>query len=500
MDQEANQEQLAEKLRMLWVAAGSPVGTPAERVPNELLSQIFCEGGSVVSTKRAKCTSVALTASRVCSRWRAVAIATPQIWTHIDLDNMTSFPHSTVLRRTWRFARMCVARTGSLPLSFTISEYLKSPLKALAGMGATSDRWASLFLFAHTLLEIVHDTESFSGFPNLEYLDVRVTSPPIPEGTVPFPVDRAMLPRMSRFNLQIARSPTQFACLAYMPRPSLTHLSLTLVNQDYLDILGDTLVDAHRLTHLHIEVQFEFEQMGIPSPSQLITFPSLTFLSIVAAQHPLWFILCRLRVPNLTHLRLRETEEPSNEANSQLTNVLFDHFLALCPTLEYLGTQRLPLDRSLALIKRCLPERVVLAHIFRGDHMRNSICRLLRRVVKGHGEVVNIREIVVYDGSASGAYLAEDLVYDLQDIPEPGSPTSPMTLERLQQGPQRMVVVYSASPIGRSAIECFKAMEAMFPTRVKLHYDTTRDLGLCEFPESEGLWSTGLESRLKTVG
>ncbi|KAL0578079.1 hypothetical protein V5O48_003897 [Marasmius crinis-equi] len=104
------------------------LNAPIRRMPSEILHHVFVlaaagwnifgvgvaeEHPSIMGESVWK--STAFTLSRVCSRWREIAITTPQIWSSIAIR---------VCKRASEPTRLCILRSGNQPLLIYIEDYM----------------------------------------------------------------------------------------------------------------------------------------------------------------------------------------------------------------------------------------------------------------------------------------------------------------------------------------------------------------------------------------
>ncbi|KAJ7189113.1 hypothetical protein C8R46DRAFT_34916 [Mycena filopes] len=141
---------------------------PVRRLPPELLMEIFELCGH---PRGADLNLLAL--SQVCSHWRRVAVGTPGLWSHVDVDT-----------NSWRSSRLSAAtllgrlddslqRGGALPLTLCVdvgrdAEYNINVVKALI---KHAPRWRSLS-FSGELESFRFTAGAHGDLPLLESLDI----------------------------------------------------------------------------------------------------------------------------------------------------------------------------------------------------------------------------------------------------------------------------------------------------------------------------------------
>ncbi|TDL24122.1 hypothetical protein BD410DRAFT_786209 [Rickenella mellea] len=94
----------------------------AELLPYELLSEIFLHCLPANGLPRPSICDAPILFVRVCTFWRSVALATPQLWAKISLSCSLPSPHT----RVWRHEvgiQEWLRRSWSCPLSFEIAEH-----------------------------------------------------------------------------------------------------------------------------------------------------------------------------------------------------------------------------------------------------------------------------------------------------------------------------------------------------------------------------------------
>lgn len=175
---------------------------PVRYVPSEVLSEIFIwclprvDPNDEFDENIFLDDGVPLLLAEICSRWRAIALSTPQLWTTISVH----FPSN--VGRVLEAVQMWLKRSGSLPLAVNIrwrsfeKEYLQFANNAnwssLDAILAQADRWRYAYLVLpgkdlrriakvqHRLTKLsrVHidistreETAVFADLPNLQSVD-----------------------------------------------------------------------------------------------------------------------------------------------------------------------------------------------------------------------------------------------------------------------------------------------------------------------------------------
>ncbi|KAF9002612.1 hypothetical protein BDZ89DRAFT_661125 [Hymenopellis radicata] len=151
---------------------------PIRSLPNEIIAQIFsnCVHGwekhDAWWTVDSLNYSVApWTLTRVCSRWRALALAMPELWTYIEVG----LDHGARLRTSLRMMSLYLERSQRLPLFVRLagSAVVDSSHPIASLLESAASRFKKLSLNIHSLsLQCFSDTY----FPRLEFLQLRVTN------------------------------------------------------------------------------------------------------------------------------------------------------------------------------------------------------------------------------------------------------------------------------------------------------------------------------------
>lgn len=144
-----------------------PILSPARRVPNELLARIFeiscaayyCDDDNADTTDLE---SPPWGFTRVCRRWKDIALSLPKLWTFIRLPDVSTAPktYAPLMQRY-------LSRSGDLPLSIDVvwdDIELEPPARnLLKQIMLHASRWASVEFEFETDLETV--TSAFNEIP-----------------------------------------------------------------------------------------------------------------------------------------------------------------------------------------------------------------------------------------------------------------------------------------------------------------------------------------------
>ncbi|KAF6759049.1 hypothetical protein DFP72DRAFT_844810 [Ephemerocybe angulata] len=436
----------ADTLSSLQLRFASPpfndsLGPNINRLPNEIINEIFLSGSLTLSTNPAKNTSPAFTLLLVCRHWKALATALTPLWTTLNLDRhylerRSGRAAAEVL--LWKFAKLCLSKSTTQPLHLTFCHAIGAPLERLAQLGATSDRWVTLTLYSNTLTNILNDRKTFVGFPVLQALNTRIFSARTGEVADVLHADLyrdldVTAPRLAYFRLgvymagfQRTRAQDAFLGLSDDIVKSVTHLSVRMLLQLWLlpPRMRTMLVsNMERLTHLYLKLPGHVESESAAFADRF-TLPCLTFLSISIESYPSWLAevisdnvwrnLDHLRLPALEHLCiaqiLPETQDPH-------TNAFFTRFLSNCRQIRTLATRQVSLKHTSALVEALKPERVFLSNNFNRPSMRAIVSDLVKGITNlGESQTTSrLREVILCDLAVSGALLARGIVGTLME-------------------------------------------------------------------------------------
>lgn len=275
------------------------------RFPVEIISHIFVSLAELPSSSLRRYPAQRLL-SEVCTRWRQIALATPQLWTDVFI-NCSKHASQVDLISRW------LSRSCSLSLNLTLKrgdKYVPSLIQPLIDvLRSHSARWADLDL------QLVPGVIVYKLFNNLEHTP-RSSSLHLRELGYPDPIILASPLR-----------PTQFSFFHAIPRPpaysklmpiewdNLTHMATSNIP---LDILFGIIRQAPRLNYWksyaifrgplfqppppgidfsttsiahvvhhslqHLELPLEGHGIDIFQP---LTLPSLRFLKTILGTHGL---------------------------------------------------------------------------------------------------------------------------------------------------------------------------------------------------------------------
>ncbi|KAJ7656105.1 hypothetical protein DFH06DRAFT_1132585 [Mycena polygramma] len=296
--------------------------------------------------------------TQVCSRWRLVALHTPQLWNNVPLLT-DAFADGREI-----FVKEILDRSRHVPLSITLA----SP-PDWSTMGDDRERrwldlvWDSSYRLRHISLDIYSDeagSQIFpyeTIFPHLSSLEISITGDDEPD-------IQAMLasfgssPLLRSLTLNLQNVGTDDFIPATFPLPQLTDLDIdaALTTFGVRDILGQcTALETAKIHEL-----FEWDSDDPPPPRDIFTLSHLVQLDIsfglgVGAAD----LLDAFTLPQLTSLSIASSPRPGQLDQSA------DAFLAL-QARSHLSLTHLSLVRQdlafpqLTSLLRILPELQML--------------------------------------------------------------------------------------------------------------------------------------------
>ncbi|KAL0570761.1 hypothetical protein V5O48_011204 [Marasmius crinis-equi] len=323
--------------------------TLARKLPPEILASIF------ELCVREGWTRFPLTASHVCTQWRAAA-RIPTVWSHVYVEATSRDPYGRTL--FW------IQRSDSVPLSivfdFTNDTSLPVVLPAVLQLLLVhSSRWKSLKVLSRSLLNtnFILDRCGTSIFPQLQELGVSVLEDfdTLQDGAQ---IDEsAQLTSLSTcfqgasqlrtitINRNLLSSPTPFPS-------SLTNLSLHLPSHTIsatlsINVLLDILEQAPLLRILAIMIPRGLQQrfMSDVDTQRSVTLPALNVLTVVGNPDMFGF-LPYIRTPALLGLHLRSSLDSSGFASESFGRDVVQYISSAVPPLELLELRDLDLTQE----------------------------------------------------------------------------------------------------------------------------------------------------------
>ncbi|KAJ6458935.1 hypothetical protein C8R47DRAFT_1059491 [Mycena vitilis] len=256
---------------------------PVLTLPNEIVSEIFIHFLPIYPLYpplRGKSSPIALT--HICSDWRRVALANPQLWRAMYLSD----PWSTKHRQLVEMADLWLRRSGNCPLSLFVEQ---------VGKGyATPDLFLAAFPY-RARWEHLRLTLSYCDFPPLEtpmpylrHLDLRVgrdgpKSVTFPASLVPLlrtvvlnddAASGVVLPWSQLTSLVLRYVHVRVAMSILAETSNLVHCKLLL----FLDDIDEPQPD---ITLPYLEtLLFPYEGLPVPGFADLFVAPALRKLEI----------------------------------------------------------------------------------------------------------------------------------------------------------------------------------------------------------------------------
>ncbi|KAG9086702.1 hypothetical protein FS749_003440 [Ceratobasidium sp. UAMH 11750] len=303
------------------------------KLPNEILGTIFilcarlCEFSEDEPYGPYDCqTAVAA----VCRRWRAAAIGTPQLWSHVTLDDPAPWDRSAIY----------LSRSGTVPLDIDIdmredfwentengtteecTERAQEALKFIVSHGGITSRWQSIFIITDAFgpHRAVIDFLRSSPMPELRYLRLHFEGPAeldegdefdLYEATRIKPLRLFQQPPSKLHTARLAGVPNPFLFghSDQLQLPSLTYLELAFVYTP--PKLSDLSALLQVTTHLEV-LRFRFGRVDPTERHKLSSrlpkihlnyLRELAFLDIRDALWPLNVVMV-LEAPNVELLQL----------------------------------------------------------------------------------------------------------------------------------------------------------------------------------------------------
>lgn len=226
--------------------------SPIERIPNELLSEIFVHAIHSISSMALdpgcserhdamKCRRSILLPAQVCKRWRDVSISRGRSW---------SFIYVPTSRRTIAFTsemtRLWLLRSDGCPLHVMLGPRLASDLLTFNDSSPSSegyiykqiathsDRWKSLVAKGLSFAQLSYLSDAQSRLPTLESLSISVLDIPVPINIFEF------APKLR--HVIFHGSPHHSRIKFRLPWNQLSSLTLTFIEvSDMLNILRQCL-------------------------------------------------------------------------------------------------------------------------------------------------------------------------------------------------------------------------------------------------------------------
>lgn len=324
---ECERQRLLESLTQYQALA-----SPIRRLPTEILSSIFT---TIPRDQPFDMSNSPMLLTRICSRWRDVAISTPRMWNYIDFyvdEQLNTKPFTITMWKVW------LSRSGSCPLHIKVSfqppKTSHFPYRPIVDMLAScSRRWRQIFF--RIPFSLGHFSAVKGSIPILKVFTVLLTSTSVELRTLAILEDAPNLSSLSIESASLVLTPHQ------LPWAQLTWFcGVDLLIESHISILrycrnlvGCHLfcrhpprissvsafpVIMHTLRELHIHTVYSafcgyiFDSLSCPSLINLCIDPPMSTTAILWPQDRLSSFLarssCTLRRLSLGNISL---ENPS---------------------------------------------------------------------------------------------------------------------------------------------------------------------------------------------
>ncbi|KAJ7635082.1 hypothetical protein FB45DRAFT_910697 [Roridomyces roridus] len=348
------------------------LASQGRRIPQELLEHIFLDCLPEHRNAAMSSAEAPLLLGHICSAWRSIAFALPQLWAaiHVSSKFMSDVPISEL--QTW------LARSASSPIAFSLQCASGETEKALPALIDVSARWKRVQIHGSSLQELESTAVLRVAAPWLQDITIIFREDPVDWDITRDPTRVLVLSLFQGPSLQSVTIHTTHP-IGFVPREpflwnQLLHLTLSfpMMSDDprIQTNHGDFTIDSAlllmkycpRLESIHMHLYWPHA----PSYQETIFLPhlkSLTILdrSLISAQD-LSYFLDHLNMPALSHLHL-----PSVCPQSYPDAFQPSVFSALTDRSPLVTSLRLPLpffdQQSFAEILDCFPSLVVLRTI-----------------------------------------------------------------------------------------------------------------------------------------
>ncbi|PPQ91726.1 hypothetical protein CVT25_012867 [Psilocybe cyanescens] len=363
--------------------------TLANRLPIEILIQIFEQYILDDLLDKSSLKRGPLTVSHVCSRWRQ-ASSDPMLWSHIHSDILIT------RRAAFSLINMWLSRSRDKPLTIELAlSRLTSPIyPTTRAILEEISRWRHLRLKSRILWSLNDFLSACTDpAPQLRTIDIEVV-----EGVDPGSTEEEMLGLQEVF----AGSPhihTISITHCVLPNPmslpvSVTHLSLKLpsqalpVSQQSILRMVSLLEQLPKLETLLIEVPLSHHTDFLLDaedhhPVDLLNLTSLT----LSGPGNIFGLLPRIKVPSLNHLVLSGSMETT--VNQNTGEWLFHLLQESSPPISHLALVDLTIDDTMYIrLFASLPfletlgvhDSEISDTAFQRLYGPNNLCPLLKRI------------------------------------------------------------------------------------------------------------------------
>ncbi|KAJ7138396.1 hypothetical protein C8R44DRAFT_976121 [Mycena epipterygia] len=235
----------------------------ALELPYELTSQIFIHCLPLHRRVRPGRKRAPLQLAQICGQWRAVALATPELWSSIYLEFPTGGPYDgipmllgipsvePVQDHTCDLLELWLARAADYPLSITLicpDRHTRLPERLLDLVAVSSAHWARVELQV-SIADFLHFDRIQGPFPSLRSLGIRIT-----DYAGAFPRVNAIreAPELRTVNLMDEFSGLAPQAVQLLPASATALQSVTIRQADPLEELHHILEQFPHLRHLRI--------------------------------------------------------------------------------------------------------------------------------------------------------------------------------------------------------------------------------------------------------
>ncbi|KAJ7113075.1 hypothetical protein C8R44DRAFT_797154 [Mycena epipterygia] len=254
---------------------------PVLTLPNEIVSEIFIHFLPVYPVCPPLLSPTLLT--RICRKWREIAIATPALWRAVPLSMMNgdNFEEQLQMLKSW------IGRSAFCPLSIQMDDIFPLP-RILEAIIPHRARWEYI-----KLLSFPSDLPTIAGpMPLLYSIDIKLYAS-IDSPATPF----RDVPRLREATLRYFDFPPDF-----LPWSQLTSLTLEpTTRRECTPILAQT-VNLVRCELILSSLDEDFSQLDI----KLLCLESLVLVRLYPAEDPLTEYLESFIVPALLRLQIPE--------------------------------------------------------------------------------------------------------------------------------------------------------------------------------------------------
>ncbi|KAJ6525664.1 hypothetical protein B0H19DRAFT_1198286 [Mycena capillaripes] len=287
----------------------SVVGPPADRLPAELLMEIFSE---CCFDRYPIDASVPMCLSHVCARWRALTLSMPTLWASFSIKvaqlseagfGVQNSPRNEIISR---LLHLHLERSARCPLSFDVdfnkAEMSPAALNLVGALVEHSDRWANVKLpFSSVFAPLFARLSGRLG--SLESLDLRLhgnldhsegahstyfeVAPQLRRLALGASLPRKMpFPKNQLTELHLGAAPTMdmFQFMTLCPCP---HLTTLVLNPYYPLKLPAIPRPLPTLMHLHtiiLAIRDGYSRNPVMEVLDLLTAPSLQNLEVVGVR------------------------------------------------------------------------------------------------------------------------------------------------------------------------------------------------------------------------